>query len=251
VEPTLDLGSNTYGVALQHDVDDFSYKSHHLTGKLKVSECMIVEAMRHFDATHTMVAECCWRATMAHDSLGGEFSIADFQTLKEAVVVMRSDYQHLLMDRDYLLAIGEMYHGVLEEKENEVEQIREELSQISPSSILEDDQSYVSALSQEDISDMDGLMEKHSDLQAIVGRDDPETREGAHVLQGPLFLESPLMAQVLTPDQIVEHAFMDCGDRYTSDEDTSIWDPGLVDTHDEDTLYRIQGQLILMDRLIQ
>jgi len=61
VEPILDLGSNTYGVALQHDVDDCSYKSHHLIGQLKVSECMIVEAMRHFDATHAMVAKCCWR----------------------------------------------------------------------------------------------------------------------------------------------------------------------------------------------
>ena len=47
---------------------------------------------------------------------------------------------------------------------------------------------------------MDGLMEKHSDLQVIVGKDDLETGEGAHVLQGPLFLERPLMAQVLTPD---------------------------------------------------
>ena len=131
---------------------------------------MIVEPMRHFDATHTMVAECCWRATVAQDSLGGKFSIVYFQTLKEAVVVMRFDYHHILMDIDYLIAIGEMYHGALEEKENEVEQIREELSQISHSSILEDNQSYVSALSHEDISDMDSLMEKHSDLYAIIGR---------------------------------------------------------------------------------
>lgn len=77
---------------------------------------------------------------------------------------------------------------------------------------------------------MDSLMEKHSDLQAIVGSDDPETCKGAPVWQGPLFLESPLMAQVLTPDLIIEHAFMDCGDRYTSDEDTCIWDPVIVGT---------------------
>jgi hypothetical protein len=34
--------------------------------------------------------------------------------------MMKTNYQYLLMDRDYLLEIGEMYHGVLEEKYNEV-----------------------------------------------------------------------------------------------------------------------------------
>jgi hypothetical protein len=34
--------------------------------------------------------------------------------------MMKTNYQHLLMDRDYLLEIGEMYHGVLEEKYSEV-----------------------------------------------------------------------------------------------------------------------------------
>jgi hypothetical protein len=41
--------------------------------------------------------------------------------------VMRYDYQHLLMDKYYLLVIVDMYHGVLGEKENEVEQLRKEL----------------------------------------------------------------------------------------------------------------------------
>lgn len=38
------------------------------------------------------------------------------------------------------------------------------------------------------------------------------------------------MDQVLILDQIVEHAFIDYGDGYTSDKDTSIQDPFLVDT---------------------
>lgn len=59
----------------------------------------------------------------------------DFQTLREVVSLMRSDYQHLLMDKDYLLAICKIYHGVLREKENEVEQPREEPRQVSSSSI--------------------------------------------------------------------------------------------------------------------
>jgi hypothetical protein len=40
---------------------------------------------------------------------------------------MRSNYQHLLMDRYYLLAIGEMYHGALKEKEDEVDRFSYEL----------------------------------------------------------------------------------------------------------------------------
>jgi hypothetical protein len=36
--------------------------------------------------------------------------------------MMRTDYQQLLMDRDYLLEVGEMYHRALKEKETEVDQ---------------------------------------------------------------------------------------------------------------------------------
>jgi hypothetical protein len=83
--------------------------------------------MRHLDDTHALVAGYCWRATVTQDSSGGEFSIEDFQTLRERVMVMKTNYQHILMDRDYLLEIGEMYHGALEEKENEVDQLTHEL----------------------------------------------------------------------------------------------------------------------------
>jgi hypothetical protein len=69
------------------------------------------------DDTHALVADCCWRESMAHDSSDGgvsvpdgRFSIDDFHTLRERVFVIRIDYQQLLMDRDYPLEIGEMYH---------------------------------------------------------------------------------------------------------------------------------------------
>jgi hypothetical protein len=88
---------------------------------LKVIEDMIVEAMRHIDYTHALVVGYCWRATVTRDSSGGDISIGDFQTLRESVTVMKTNYQHLLMERYYLLDIGEMYHGALEEKENEVD----------------------------------------------------------------------------------------------------------------------------------
>jgi hypothetical protein len=37
----------------------------------------------------------------------------DFLTLWERVSMMRTDYQQLLTDRDYLLGIGELYHRAL------------------------------------------------------------------------------------------------------------------------------------------
>jgi hypothetical protein len=41
--------------------------------------------------------------------------------------MMRIDYQQLLMDRDYLLEIGEMYHRALREQELEVDKLTHEL----------------------------------------------------------------------------------------------------------------------------
>jgi hypothetical protein len=64
---------------------------------------------------------------MAQDSLDGELVIDDFHTLRERVIVMRVDYQQLLMDRDYLLEVGEMYHRALREQEVEVDRLTHEL----------------------------------------------------------------------------------------------------------------------------
>jgi hypothetical protein len=76
---------------------------------------MIMVATRHSDDMHTLVENYCWRASMAHGSSTGGFSMDDFHTLRERVYMMRSDYQQLLTDRDYLLRIGEMYHEALRE----------------------------------------------------------------------------------------------------------------------------------------
>jgi hypothetical protein len=51
----------------------------------------------------------------------------DFHTLRERVSLMRTNYQQLLTDRDYLLRIGEMYHEALREKELEVDRLTEDL----------------------------------------------------------------------------------------------------------------------------
>jgi hypothetical protein len=51
----------------------------------------------------------------------------DCHTLMERVSLMRIDYQQLLRDRDYLLGIGEMYHGALREQESEMDRLTHEL----------------------------------------------------------------------------------------------------------------------------
>jgi hypothetical protein len=213
---------------------------------------------------------------MAQDNLGGDLSLVDFITLKEAMVVTRSNYLHLLADRDYILTVSGVYQGTLEGKEHEVdrltrelvntqdslestqmvlqksklrvEQLQKELSQASLSSISVDIQSYTSAFSQEVFSDILELMEEphvmgehegHSYLQVIVGRYDTKIFEGAPVLHEP----PPLVISLIAHDETIEHTLMDCGDRYISGEDTSIWDPGLVDIHDEETSIHDPGSV--------
>ena len=111
-DSTVDLGSRSHGVSLRHDVDVCLCEPHHLTGQLKVCKDMIMASMKHLDDTHTLVDDFCWRATMAQDNLG-DISLADFISLKEAMVVTRSNYLHLLAYRDYLLAVSGVYQGAL------------------------------------------------------------------------------------------------------------------------------------------
>ena len=64
---------------------------------------------------------------MAYDSSYEGFAMDDFHTLREKMSVMRTDYQQLLTDKDYLLGVGEMYHRVLREQEVEVDRLTHEL----------------------------------------------------------------------------------------------------------------------------
>ena len=63
-DSTVDPGSRSHKVALQHDVDVCWCESHHLTWQLKVHVDMIVAAMRNLDDTHTLVDDFCWRETI-------------------------------------------------------------------------------------------------------------------------------------------------------------------------------------------
>jgi hypothetical protein len=103
----VDTSNEGYEVAPQHDCDQ---ESHHLAAQLRVSEDMIMAATRRSDDMHTWVTDYYWRASVTHDSSNGGFAMDDFHTLRERVSMMRTNYQQLLTDRDYLLRIGETYH---------------------------------------------------------------------------------------------------------------------------------------------
>ena len=64
---------------------------------------------------------------MAHGSSDEGFSMEDFHTLRERVSMMRTNYQKLLTNRDYLLRIGEIYHEALREQELEMDRLTHEL----------------------------------------------------------------------------------------------------------------------------
>jgi hypothetical protein len=125
-------------------------------GQLIVTEDMIMVATRCMDDTHALVGDYCWRASMAHDNLDGGFSMDDFHTLRERVTMMRANYQQLLMDKDYLLEVGDMYRRALREQELEVDRITHEL--VSTRGLLEGTQTTL----QESESRFDELLEETS-----------------------------------------------------------------------------------------
>lgn len=94
---------------------------------MKLNEDMIIAAINHFDDTLKLMANYCWRILRTHKNLEGEFSLADFQALREALVVMKSNYLHLLLDRDHLLMLDEIYFHALKGKEEEVDKLTHEL----------------------------------------------------------------------------------------------------------------------------
>ena len=98
---------------------------------------------------------------MAHDSSDRGLAIDDFHTLIDRVTVMRADYQQLLMDRDYLLEIGEMYHREMREQELEVDRLTREL--VSTRGFLEGTQTTL----QESEARLEELLEETSQRSTI------------------------------------------------------------------------------------
>lgn len=94
---------------------DQANESNQLAGQLKVSEDQIDAAIRHFDETLQLMAKYCWRIPRIQNNPKGGLSVASFQALREALV-MNSNYLQLLLDRDHLLMLGEIYYDVLKGK---------------------------------------------------------------------------------------------------------------------------------------
>jgi hypothetical protein len=119
-----DTSSEGSEIAPQHDHDQ---ESRHLAAQLRFSEAMIMEATRCIDDMHTVMVDYCWRELVEQGSSDGGFAMDDFHTLKERVSVMRTNYQQLLIDRDYLLRVREMYLEALREQELEMNRLTQEL----------------------------------------------------------------------------------------------------------------------------
>jgi hypothetical protein len=64
---------------------------HHLATQLILSEAMIMAATKLIDDMHAVMADYCWRASMAHGSSDEGIAMDDFHTLRERVYVMRTD----------------------------------------------------------------------------------------------------------------------------------------------------------------
>jgi hypothetical protein len=85
-----DTSSEGSKMAPQHDHDQ---ESHHLATQLRVSEAMIKATTRRTDDMHAVMADYCWKASMAHGSSNEEIAMEDFHTLRERVSVKRTDHQ--------------------------------------------------------------------------------------------------------------------------------------------------------------
>jgi hypothetical protein len=111
-------------------------------------------------------------------------------TLRERVTMMRADYQQLLMDRDFLMEVGEMYHKALREKELEVDQLTHEL--VSTRGFLKGTQTAL----QESESKLEDLLEETGQRYTISIPAKSQVCfsvklvEDVRVSQGPPFMDS-------------------------------------------------------------
>ena len=98
--------------------DDIFHETHHLPRQLKVSEDTIIATRKHFDETHNLIENWCSKEEPlgTHKEFEGELSLVDFQVLREALVVMKSNYLHLLSDRDRILMLDDIYFDVIKMK---------------------------------------------------------------------------------------------------------------------------------------
>jgi hypothetical protein len=166
---------------------------------------MIRAATRCTDDMHVVMADYCWRASVAHGSSDEEIAMEDFHALRERVSVMRTDHQQLLTGQDYLLRISDTYHETLREQELDMDRLTQELE--STRGFLRGTQTTL----QESESRSDGSLEE------IHQRSTSSVLVDTHMYQSVTLTED-------VDDRAEEHQLMG---------DTSICVLGVVDLHIE------------------
>ena len=97
------------------------YEKHHLSGSLKEDRDKLMESMKNFVDTNSLVTRCCWKYFVGE--LEGEAFLEEFIALKEGVVRMKERYMNLLLYRYNFLMMDKMYHSALKKEEQESERL--------------------------------------------------------------------------------------------------------------------------------
>lgn len=208
-----------------------------LENQLKISCDNIVAPTKHYDDTHELMAEYYWRNAVKPGILGGETLLIDLQTLKKALAKMKTNYLRLLSNRNHILMLVEMYHGVLEGEDEEIDKITYELE--TTQEFLKSNQLALkeSKLKVEELCM--GLICGPSSFPIVDNQDERGTHDG--IEEPPVIFENeehPVVVQALAGMYVpegFEYASMGHIDRCMWDEGTSIWDRSLVDMSGVDT----------------
>jgi hypothetical protein len=241
-----------------------------LEDQLLVTEEQIVQVLTREDGAHRFIEDLMWKTQMEERQKGvaGGVTSTQLHIIKEALEQMKSDYLQLFMDRDLALKF-------VEDKEREVEELCYQLSLAHSSSLTTTETpSSLAVVTHEGMSGTHDLREEplvtiphkeHSELQVLEERYDTEGFDYAPVLHcgdhEPFLLESPLKAQGLATEEIVEHipcgpthkevyASMDWVDRYMTDMGM-LWDTGSGDiSRVMDTVAPIGYRMVQDDSVI-
>ena len=88
---------------------------------MKVTKYKIIAALSHFDNIYEMVEKHFWREQVERKQKGLQEEFSHLHEIKERMKTMKSNYLHLLSDRDHLLNLTKIYSEVLRKKEEKVD----------------------------------------------------------------------------------------------------------------------------------
>ncbi|GLJ46658.1 hypothetical protein SUGI_0983470 [Cryptomeria japonica] len=101
------------------------HSPHSLWNQLKVNEDGIVAALSHHDEIHKLVENYIWMIQLERRQKGIEAvsSLDSLQMIKEGMGTIKTNYLHLLSDRDHLLNLVEIDSNALRRKEEEIDDL--------------------------------------------------------------------------------------------------------------------------------